>query len=109
MYLPASQKYSADLDVWLSHRPLTCRPFALALPVQVSTFGNYVRQVRHAPRSSGVDLTREERLKKCDELHEYLESTSNLLDGTRRAFKRDSPVHPLLTRVDRQLQEYMQH
>jgi hypothetical protein len=75
----------------------------------VSTFGNYVRQVRHAPRSSGVDLTREERVKKCDELHEYLESTSNLLDGTRRAFKRDSPVHPLLTRVDRQLQEYMQH
>lgn len=74
----------------------------------LSMFGRYATQVRCGVRPVGVDLAREERLRKCEDFHQAILHSAALMDGLRRAFKTDSPVHDIMARVDRQLREYLQ-
>jgi len=73
-----------------------------------SVYGRYVSQVRSAAEFTvGVDLSREERQERCHHFHELIMQTYKQLDAVAQVFRVDSPVQDGVTRLRRQIQDYL--
>jgi hypothetical protein len=69
----------------------------------VDAFGSLIRQTRAVMMAGGVDLSREERLQRCNACHSVFCRVRNKLDSLRNQFRKSIPIRDAIEHLAAQL------